>query len=263
VYHRSATVTSVNDLVVWRDRSSGILEIVDPKNRWVVNVWDALDEEEKENFDFKFGGKLLVTYCSYAAADKERIRIWKVRNSPVLLHDRTCKFRGLQLERVDERFVVLRNSKSLYFISAETFEEFRTLSLRYDDWHYDLGLLFQSHDKGHYNIIRILDVATGTFFPDIRKRLHHWLPFRLVNRWASSNSRFMVIGWHYPFISHFSFYDVKAMNKTSSNRRCYSSERVYPLYTLMFRFSAAHDFEKGSFVMDESRITFNGYDGNG
>jgi F-box-like len=236
-------------LVYWRDRGSGYVEIVNPKNHWVVNVWDGLDDEGKKYFDFKFGSKLLVTYDGRKDADKERIRIWKMRNQPVLLHDRIYKFRNLQLEKVDERFIVLHNVKTLYFISSETFEEFRTLSLRYHQWHYDRGLLFQSYDDEPYNIIRTFDVASGTFFNDIRKRLCS-PRFRLLNRWASSNSRFMVIGWRDSFISHFSFYDLEAMKNPRTDGRCYL------LYTLQFQ------FELRTFVMDEKRIAFNGIDRN-
>ena len=236
-------------LVYWRDRGSGYVEIVDPQNHWVVNVWDGLDEGEKKYFDFKFGSKLLVTYDGRKDADKERIRIWKMGNPPVFLHDRIYKFRNLQLEKVDERFIVLRNFETLYFISTETFEEFRTLSLRYPQWHYDRGLLFQSYDDDPYNIIRTYDVASGTFFNDIRKRLCR-PRFRLLNRLASSNSRFMVIGWQHDTRSHLNFYDLEAMKNPSTDGRCYL------LYTLQFQ------FELRTFVMDEKRIAFNGIDRN-
>ena len=131
-------------LVSRYDLCSGNLEIVSRKNRWAVNIWDGLDEGEKKNLTFKLGSKLLVTYCH--CEDRERIRIWKMGNLPVLLHDRTCKFRNLYLAKVDKRFIVLCNfDATFYFISTETFEEFRTVSWKenYYGWGYDRGLLFQ------------------------------------------------------------------------------------------------------------------------
>ena len=191
-------------LVFWRDRRAGILEIVDPKNRWVVNVWEGIDEEDKtrkRHFNFAFGSKLLVTYCNLFNSDSGRMRIWKIGNPPVLLHDHLCKYDDLV--KVDERFIVFSNSRTLYFISTETFEELRTVSLRhYDwhcDWHYDRGLLFQFfekwQDKKEMYIIRILDVASGTFFNDLGENFLNGLHLRCINGFASTYSRFMVIGW--------------------------------------------------------------------
>ena len=251
-------VTDLNEmLVTLSDLDSGKseIEIVDPKNRWVVNVSDRRDEQG-DFLDFKFVSKLLVTYYGCEVSDVERIRIWKMGNPPVLLHDHTCKFRNLYLVKVDEQFMVLCNFTTLYFISTETLEEFRTLSWEkhYYEWIYDRGLLFQSFHPFN-GIIRIFDVASGTFFKDV------CLPFRnntegsfeFMNGWASSNSSFVVIGWKdstmFGTFSHLSFYDLEAVKKPSSNRRCY-------LYTLQFQ------FELPTFVMDESRIAFKGYDGN-
>ena len=247
-------------LVFWRDRRAGILEIVDPKNRWVVNVWEGIDEEEKKrekHFNFAFGSKLLVTYCNLFNSDSGRMRIWKIGNPPVLLHDRLCKYGNLV--KVDERFIVFSNSRTLYFISTETFEELRTVSLKHYKWHYDRGLLFQFfkkwQDKKEMYIIRILDVASGTFFNDLRKRFWNGLHLRYINGYASTNSRFMVIGWkrahfQHDTRSHLTVYDLEAVKNPSADRRSYI------LYILRF------EFELQTFVMDESRIVFNGFDGN-
>ena len=112
-------------------------------------------------------------------------------------------------------------------------------------------------DTGNEKIIHILDVASGTFFSDV------CLPFRnetrqsvkLMYHWASSNSKFIVIGWKsYDSsailnFSYLSFYDLEAVKKPSSDRRCY-------LYTFQFQ------FELRSFVVDESRIVSKGIHGN-
>ena len=164
---------------------------------------------------------------------------------------------------VDERFIVLyKLDVTFCFISTETFEEVRSVSWKkkYYCCKYDRGLLFQSMYgfNGNHEMIRILDVASGTFYSDVR------LPIRnetgrdveIIDQWASSNSRFVVIGW-VPYessgilkFSHLSFYDLEAVKKPSSGCSCY-------LYTLQFQ------FEVRSFVMDESRIVFQGIHGNG
>jgi hypothetical protein len=180
--------------------------------------------------------------------------MWKMGNPPVLLHDRIRKFRYLQLVKVDERFIVLSDRTNLYFISTETFEEFRTLSLRYYEWrgkwHYDRGLLFQFFDKwkdderSRVYIIRILDVASGTFFNDLCKNFWR-VDLRYMNGLASTNSRFMVIGWQHYTGSRLNVYDLEAVKNPNADRRCYL------LYTLRF------EFHIPTFVMDESRIVFN------
>jgi hypothetical protein len=249
------------EATIWTNKDK--LEIVDPKNRWVVNAYDGLAEEFWE-FNAEFGNKLLVTTCSEGTYwdRRSRMRIWKMGNPPVLLLDETLTLASWRVVKVDERFIVCIidvygcNRPTLWFISTETFEDFGAWSLRkHYKWTYDRGLLFQSPYNRKDNLIRILDVTTG-FFNDVR------LPVRnetrrsvgLMNRWASSNSRFMVIGWYYSAtreLTNLSFYDLEAAKKPSSDCRC------YPLYTLQFQCSV------WSFVMDESLIAFYGKDEKG
>ena len=248
----------------------GNLEIANRKTRWVVNVWDGFDKEEKEFLYFEIGSKLLVTYCRFQGSDRKRIRIriWKMENPPVLIHDRLCKYDHLGFEKVDDQFIVFSDFTIFCFISAENFEEFRAVT-----WsdncrlEYDRGLLFRSTypDDGS-GIIRIFDVTSGTFFNDVR------LPIRnntrqsveLMTYWASSNSRFVVIGWTtsssgiFKF-SNLSFYDLEAVKKPSSDRSCY-------LYTLQIQCPNSilefDEYKHLRFLMDESRIVFNGIHGD-
>ena len=123
------------------------------------------------------------------------------------------------------------------------------------EWQYDRGLLFQYRGNG---ILRILDVDSGTHFNDVP------MPFRkederivgFFDNWASSNSKFLVIGWKYSeelsgMWSHLSVYDLDAIKKAKSTSDCCL------LYTFKFQF----DIEK--FVMDENLIAFNGCHTNG
>ena len=115
------------------------------------------------------------------------------------------------------------------------------------------GLLFQTRVNG---IVRILDVASGTYFNDVR------LPFRkedgryveFMYSTASSNSIVMAIGWTYKKdhiwrVSHLSVYDLEAVKKVNSD----PGSRL--LYTLQFQFNIR------SFVMNESVIALMGDDG--
>ena len=192
---------------------------------------------------------------------------------------------GRYFEQVDERFIVTNeivdldnNSEprdSFYFISTETFKVTRSLSLLSVEYVYHRGLLFYTHNK---ESIRVLDVASGTHFNDLR------LPFRskdkpfielanmwnsthqrgdepsavLLYRWAASNSNVIVIGWRYwnkeksEILSNLSVYtqvvyDLQAMKKPNSDSQL--------LYTLQFQFNI------NSFVMDESEIVLSGKDG--
>jgi hypothetical protein len=238
------------------------LEIVDPDNRWVVNVLEGFNEGEADEVRVQvaFGSGFLVTYFHpfpesfVRERNWESFRIWKMGNPPILLKSRTSKFRNLKLMKVDEKFIVASKnvwSTTLYFISTKTLEETRFVPLSNDDYVYNRGLLFASHDNV---IVRILDVTSTGHYHDVRLpiRKEEKESIQLLDTWASSNSKFMVIGWKSSTMcgtcSHLSVYDlVKKRN---------SDPGSHLLYTLQFQFNI------DSFVMNESEIAFNGKDGN-
>ena len=242
----------LNEMVVfWRDRHR-ILEVLDPNNRWVINVFD---EEANDSIflEYLFGSKLLVAYTYNVNSGMERIRIWKMGNPPNLIHDRTFKKRNLTMVKVDERFIVatkcfyqVHKFRSLYFISTGTLEEHRSLSfMPHCKYAYDRGLLFQFRVDG---VIRIMDVASGTFFNDVR--MSFWkkpYPIMLRQR-IGVNSNFLVIGWKYlnkkmmKMLSYLSVYDLEAIKNTNSN----------PDYYLLYTLEVEFDIE--SFLMDERRM---------
>ena len=127
--------------------------------------------------------------------------------------------------------------------------------MRNCEYEYNRGLLFQYRGGG---IVRILDLISGTYFNEVK------LPLRKEDKqfveslytWASTNSNVMVIGWKYvnkktlETLHQFSVYDLEAVKKRNSN-----PGRLL-LYTLQFQ------FDIDSFVMDDSRIAFNGNGGN-
>ena len=239
------------------DCDSGRLEIVDPNNRWAVNVLD--EGETDEVFTrFAFGSQFFVAYNFCKDSDRERIRIWKMGNAPTLLKDRTFEYRNLQVLEVDEGFIVARRivglnvGTVLYFISTKSLEVTRSMILINGEYAYNRGLFYEYYENG---IVRIFDVASGTYFNDVR------IPFRkedgrsvqFLDAWASSNSTCVVIGWKYSTMcgmySHLSVYDLEAVKKANSD----PGSRL--LYTLQFQF----DMQK--FAMDDFRLAFNGNDG--
>ena len=247
--------------VLWANSTRSVVEIRDPKNNWTVNVMNE-DENVFHFCQMSFGSKLLVQYYRLDC-DRERMRIWKLGNPSILLHDRTCEDRNFEILKVDKQFIVARTYYHLkpmvdilYFISTETVDVFTSLSVLHNcEYEYNRGLLFQYRGGG---IVRILDLISGTYFNDVK------LPLRKEDKqfveslytWASTNSNVMVIGWKYvnkktlETLHQFSVYDLEAVKKRNSN-----PGRLL-LYTLQFQ------FDIDSFVMDDSRIAFNGNGGN-
>ena len=168
--------------------ASNVVELRDPKNNWSINMLN----EEEDGFrvrQISFGSKVLVCKCT-SSANQERIRIWKMENPPTLIQDRIFEARKLITYKVDEQFIVAMENPltcvarydevvarycktaTFYFISTETLQEVRILTVMNCQWKYDQGLWFQFRDNG---TIRILDVASGTHFNDVH------LPFRKDN----------------------------------------------------------------------------------
>jgi F-box-like len=251
----------LNEMVVrWNGRTGSVLEVRSPQNNWIINVRN----EEEDGFRIRqmsFGSELLVCY-SEGVNNRDRIRIWKMGNPSTLLKTSTCEDRQLIILKVDQQFIVARvlhvswsmayPKETLYFISTETLDVFTSLNIIRDcKYEYNRGLLFQYRANG---IIRILDLATGTFFNDVHLpyRKEEEGSVRLLDRWASSNSNVIVMGWNYYkkmssiVLSHLSVYDLEAVKKPNSD------PVSHLLYTLQFQF----DIE--TFVMNESVIAFNG-----
>ena len=223
----------------------------DPKNQWTVNVGDA----EENGYGYRqitFGSGRLVEYTRSQNGGTERLRIWKMRNQPTLLHERTFKDRNLEIYKVDEQFIVAKckncvdyRSEVLYFFSTETLELLIKLDMDHCIWEYDRGLFFQ---RDRFNaIVRILDVTTGTVFNDVH------MNFRKDTMWSwvCSNSNVVVIGWKYQnkkMSSYLSVYDLEAVKKPNSD------PGTHLLYTLQFK------LDIHIFVMSETEIAINGED---
>jgi hypothetical protein len=142
----------------------GVESLVDihyPKNEWFSNVMNEEDNGFRAR-QISYGSKLIVCY-SACANNRERMRIWKMGNPPILLQDRIFEDRNLRIAKVDERFIFATKSRqiaingalfykspTLYFISTGTLEEFRALSVTNYEWTYDRGLFFNSVTTGSF-----------------------------------------------------------------------------------------------------------------
>jgi hypothetical protein len=90
--------------IFWSNPTNSVVEVCDPKNNWIMNV--TTDEENGFYVGkISFGSELLV-FRDYCERNWERMKIWRMSNPPTLLHDRTCEYRELTMEKVDEQFVV-------------------------------------------------------------------------------------------------------------------------------------------------------------
>ena len=243
------------------------VDIWNPKMNWTINA-----EEDGFYVGQIFSGSGLILCVSGASCWRKRLQVWKMGNPPTLLRSRIFEDFKWTIFQMDQQFIVAsqfygEKCVTLCFVSTETLEVVTSLSAMYCKCRvakgvtfferkliyscpYDRGLLFQYRDNG---IVRILDVASGTYVNDVR------IPFRsqvdkyikLLDTWACANSKVLVIGWKYSKnwmsrVSHLSVYDLEAVKKRNSD------PRTHLLYTLQFQ------FDIHSFVMNECEIAFCG-----
>ncbi len=107
----SAECVDMEEMTVrWAEGKSSVVEVGD-KNHWIMTV---VNEEGNvyNSRQVDFGDKLLVQYYRMIP-DRERMRIWKMRNSPPLLHDRADEDHDWNIYEMDEQFIVTR------YISAQ------------------------------------------------------------------------------------------------------------------------------------------------
>jgi F-box-like len=123
---------------------------------------------------FHYGGNLLV--CVHQIAEHEHLlSVWRVDNSLNFTHIKNMSIGGYNryacgLLQVDEHFIVVHvpnehTVMTFNFISLKTFQVERSLTCYYGTSYYDGGYLFLINSDF---LVRILDVASGTFLHDIR-----------------------------------------------------------------------------------------------
>jgi len=246
--------------------------IHEPSRSWEIDIW-AEDEEQHVYRPTSSRGKLV--FCYSTSTDQERLRVWqmdrrqehpsKIEEKPTLIHDRSRESGHLRIEGADENFIMTvgRSGRSgistLYLTShfTDALIDVRALTVwKCQEFRYDRGLLFQNRGLG---IVRILDVASGVHFNEVRLPLERESDRSLVSMpraWASSNENVIVIGWHYVSLktqsvqSILSVYSREAVVQQQHQPHHSISFCVYPIYNLRL----ATDMDIEDFEMDETRI---------
>jgi hypothetical protein len=118
------------------------------------------------------------------------------------------------LLQVDEQFIAVKTcsdenagTRTCNFISMKTLQVERSLSSRDTCLQYDGGYLFVSKTK---NLVRILDVASGTFLRDIRVEPSK---YGYTGYTYLANSNYVVIA---DFESKLHIYDLKCLKETDA-----------------------------------------------
>jgi F-box-like len=123
---------------------------------------------------FHYGGNLLVFVCKIGE-DEHLLSVWRLNKSLNFSHIKNVSI-GEYIPRVcdeslqiDEHFIVVHvpnehTVMTFNFISLKTFQVERSLTCYYETSYYDGGYLFLMNSDF---LVRILDVASGTFLHDI------------------------------------------------------------------------------------------------
>jgi hypothetical protein len=221
-----------------------------------------------------FTGRSLVCLSGLEVGDHSlnRIRVWRLTdfNNLMLTVDRSLDYNSsLKMLYADDKFIIATKRvgvvtvKTLLFISTETLRDVRAVSLIDPELCiYNRGLLFNIF-KGN-GIVRILDVASGTYFNDLH------LPFgkesapsiNFLRPFVKSNSHVIVIGWQCEneknetggILSRLSVYDLDAVKNVKQQQQPGLGCR--PLYPFEFPFNISE------FELDDSRLAVigTGYD---
>jgi len=120
--------------------------------------------------ELHFNCNLLV--CVHKIAEhKHVLSVWRLENSSNLKHIKDVAIGEYDGSlQVDEQFIAIKTAgrrkagrKTYNFISMKTFQIERSVSFRAKYFAYDKGYLFLQNK----NLVRILDVASGTYLRDI------------------------------------------------------------------------------------------------
>ena len=125
---------------------------------------------KREADDWHFNCNLLVCVHNISKR-KHLLSVWRLENSVNLTHIKDVAIEDYDGSlQVDDNFIAVETAvreragtKTYNFISMKTFQVERSLSSRAKYFAYDKGCLFLRNK----NLVRILDVASGTFLRDI------------------------------------------------------------------------------------------------
>jgi F-box-like len=249
------------------------VEIHEPKTDCMV----ILSIEEWDGYlhhPIHYTGRVLLCYSSRRGIVMGRLRIWKMEHNHLIstpTHD-TTRFDvcDLKMDAVDEKFLmatkagyICEGGNTLHFYDPETFEQVRCLSLCSIGkvYVYERGFLFLRLSSRTTGNVRIMDVASGTWFNNqlqspFRKKAKEYLS-RGSSKSISFNSSVIVIAWEYRdpverslLLTNFSVYDFEVVKNASDQNGCCS-----PLYILQFPLVST------GWALDETRLAFMGSGG--
>jgi len=125
---------------------------------------------DRDAINLHFNCNLLVFVCKIREHD-HLLSVWRVDNSLNLTHVKDVSIGDYDGSlQVDEQFIAIKTGKRAWtektfnFISMKTFDVERSVSSSAKYLQYDNGYLFELKKQ---NLVRILDVASGTFLRDI------------------------------------------------------------------------------------------------
>jgi WD40 repeat protein len=160
-----------------------------------------------------FGHNLLV-FVFQNRNSEHVLSLWRVDNSSNLTHLKDVTIGNYDGSlKVDEQFIAVKTGDqtrtaihTLTAISMKTFQVERSMSFRAKYLQYDNGYLFVLKKE---NLVRILDVASGTFLRDIFIKPSK--TFQLYNVIYRTNPNYVVIATH---DSKLYIYDLKCLKET-------------------------------------------------
>ena len=166
-------------------------------------------ELEREMFDVHFNCDRLV-FVSKIAEHEHVLSVWTTDNPLSLSHIKDVTIGDYNGSwRVDDEFIAVKTTsqensrKTFNFISMKTFQVERSVSSRACHLKYDNGYLFLLNE----GLVRILDVASGTFLQDIRMEPPS-MPWKIC-----ANSNYVVIACS---SSKLHVYDLNCLKETDS-----------------------------------------------
>jgi hypothetical protein len=213
-----------------------IIQLFDRQTGEIINEVKL----EKDVLSWKFNCNLLV--CVSEIADREHLlSVWRIENSVNLTHIKDLTVDGYDgLLQVDEQSIAIKSASRLTykFISMKTFQVENSVSSRAKYLDYDKGYLFLLKDD---DLVRILDVASGTFLRDIRME-----PSPVSSKICSINSNYVVVLTGKRHHSMLYIYDLKCLKETDA-------EPTHLLLTSM-----KIKFKVNKMAMNEHKIVYVG-----
>ena len=163
-----------------------------------------------------FNCNLLV--CVHNIAEHGHLlSVWRIENSSNLNHIKDVAIEDYDGSlQVDDNFIAVETAvqeragtKTYNFISMKTFQVERSLSSRAKYFAYDKGCLFLRNK----NLVRILDVASGTFLRDMRMEPDH--PDSII-LFCCANSSYVAMLSCNNVYSKLNVYDLKCLKETDT-----------------------------------------------